>query len=583
MTAFNTYSTGTVSIGAGATSIVGSGVNWSGVNAKPGDDIVVAGHTVIVLDVVDSATLSIDAWPYSAVTAGATYKIVQRSPLRFAGGQAMSDVSTLVGALETNGFYVFVPSTATVPDPSYGNDGQYAFQASTGKLWVKSSGAWSYLGVYKGFNIRGAYDNGATYAANDVVYSAGSSYIAILATTGNAPPNATYWQLLASIGNTGATGPTGASYGGTSTTSIAIGTGSKVFTTQAGLAYTTGARVRASSGVNWLEGVATYSGTTLTITSDKTSGSGTLSSWTFNVAGQPGTGDLSSGNNLSDVANTDTALSNLHGVNYNASQSLTASQQAQARANIGVPVVRGYLSGLTLSTAGGSASFSVAAGVAVDSTNVDLMTLASAMSKTYAPFVVGSGNGSLDTGSAVAGSWYHVFQIKNPTTQAVDILSSLSATAPTMPSGYTLFRRIGAMKINLSGFWIKFFQFGDKFLWDVPVADAAALAITTSVSAITLTVPPGVIVDAILQGDYTNSSAAQSLALVYSPNGSAQAAGTPAGNWTLSNSVTGVYVTNAFVVMTNTSAQISAVAGSASGNSLYIITNGWVDTRGRLS
>ena len=95
------YSTGTVSIGAGETVIAGNGTIWSGVNARAGDDIVVAGHTVIIEDVIDPTHLAIDAWPYAAVPAGAAYKIVQRSPLRFAGGQAMADVSTLIAALNT--------------------------------------------------------------------------------------------------------------------------------------------------------------------------------------------------------------------------------------------------------------------------------------------------------------------------------------------------------------------------------------------------------------------------------------------------------------------------------------------------
>jgi hypothetical protein len=87
-----------------------------------------------------------------------------------------------------------------------------------------------------------------------------------------------------------------------------------VFTTQAGLAYTDGARVRATAtagATGWLEGVATYSGTTLTITSDKVSGSGTGTAWNFNVVGQPGAGDLSSANNLSDLENAETARGNL--------------------------------------------------------------------------------------------------------------------------------------------------------------------------------------------------------------------------------------------------------------------------------
>ena len=121
----------------------------------------------------------------------------------------------------------------------------------------------------------------------------GSSYMCLVAhTSGTFGTDlaAGKWGLVSQAGRDAPT------YGGTSTTSLAIGTGSKIFTTQAGLAYQNGARVRATAtaGVTgWLEGVVTYSGTTLTITSDKTSGSGTGTSWNFNVVGEPGTGDVS--------------------------------------------------------------------------------------------------------------------------------------------------------------------------------------------------------------------------------------------------------------------------------------------------
>src|SRR5262249_59246154 len=75
-------------------------------------------------------------------------------------------------------------------------------------------------------------------------------------------------------GPTGPTGATGSGYTATSTTSLTIGTGSKSFTTQAGLAYTSGARIRASSAANsanYMEGVvSSYSGTTLAVTVDRT-------------------------------------------------------------------------------------------------------------------------------------------------------------------------------------------------------------------------------------------------------------------------------------------------------------------------
>jgi hypothetical protein len=100
-------------------------------------------------------------------------------------------------------------------------------------------------------------------------------------------------------GAAGSTGTSGAGYLATSTTSLAIGAGSTAFTTQAGLAYGAGARVRASSAAdstNYMEGLATaYSGTTLTINVTATGGSGVHADWNINLAGQPGTNGVGSG------------------------------------------------------------------------------------------------------------------------------------------------------------------------------------------------------------------------------------------------------------------------------------------------
>lgn len=301
MTALVSYSTGTVSVAVDGTTVTGVGTIWSGTNARPGDILQIGDFQSIISDVTDTAHLEIPPWGGGAQSAVA-YKIWHVSPQRFAGAQAMQSVNDLVAALNTSGFFVFVSPSLTTPDPSLGDDGQYAFQPTTGKTWAKVAGVWTFLGIYKGFNLRGAYDNATTYSYGDVQTTSGSSYIYISDTpsAGHAAPNTTYWQLLASIGATGATGAAGsngtngtngAGYGGTSTTSLAIGTGSKAFTTQSGLAYTNGARVRAtasSDATKWMEGTATYSGTTLTITVDTTSGSGTIASWNLNVAGQVG-------------------------------------------------------------------------------------------------------------------------------------------------------------------------------------------------------------------------------------------------------------------------------------------------------
>jgi hypothetical protein len=330
VTALSSYSTGTASVAADGTTVTGTTVLWLTTgNAKPGD-LFQSGHfCALITDVTDETHLTIMPWPGSTLS-GAPYAIWKVSQQRIVGATSAMMVDKLVTSLNTSGFFVFVDISATTPDPSLGDDGQYAFQPTTGKTWVKSAGVWSYLGIYKAFQLRGAWSGATAYTVNDVVTLSGSSYACVLSHTNQTPPNTTYWQLLASKGDPGGTGPQGAGYGGTSTTSLAIGTGSKAFTTQAGLAYTNGARMRASSAANtsnWMEGLATYSGTTLTITVDKTNGSGTLASWNLNVVGQPGAGDLSSANNLSDVANVTTARTNL-GINQ--AVALGASQDFNA-------------------------------------------------------------------------------------------------------------------------------------------------------------------------------------------------------------------------------------------------------------
>lgn len=346
MTAFSTYDIGTVSVSDGDTQIVGSTVIWDDGNAKPGDKIVV--DDLPPIEIKDApGTTQIQLWsPWTGGNkSGVGYTIIQCSPQRFASVQQAQDVVKLVAMLNSNGLLWYLPAGYTDPNavrPAMtANDGQGVLRIDTGELWVMSGGTWVSAGTYKGFAYKGAYDPGTAYVVNDVLTSDGSAYLVKAPATGHAPPNATYYDVFASKGDTGATGetgPAGAGYGGTSTTSLVIGTGSKAFTTQAGLAYTNGARVRAAAtagATGWVEGVATYSGTTLTITSDKTGGSGTGTAWNLNLAGEPGAGDVLASNNLSDLASAATAASNLGVVRYGGSQSLSAGQQTQARSNIG--------------------------------------------------------------------------------------------------------------------------------------------------------------------------------------------------------------------------------------------------------
>lgn len=83
-----------------------------------------------------------------------------------------------------------------------------------------------------------------------------------------------------------------AGYAATSTTSLLIGSGTKVFTVERDLAYVAGVRVRAISATDitsFMEGTVTsYLDDQLTVAVDIANGSATLAQWNITLAGQPG-------------------------------------------------------------------------------------------------------------------------------------------------------------------------------------------------------------------------------------------------------------------------------------------------------
>ena len=66
-------------------------------------------------------------------------------------------------------------------------------------------------------------------------------------------------------------------------------------------------------------------------------------------------------------------------------------------------------------------------------------------------WTAGTGQNGLDTGARGNSLWYNIFEIVKNSDNTSDILYSLSRTAPTVPSGYTLVAWIGAIRTDASG------------------------------------------------------------------------------------------------------------------------------------
>lgn len=301
-----------------------------------------------------------------------------------------------------------------------------------------------------------------------------------------------------------------------------------------------------------------------------------------------GTGDMLAANNLSDVANVATAFGN---IKQAATDSATGVVELATPTEVktGTDTTRAvtpegsaaaiaeatgeYLYGMMLSTAGSSSTFAVSAGSRRDSTNVANLVLASSLSKTTSAWAVGSTNGALDTGTIANNTWYHVYAIKRLDTGVTDILISLSASSPTMPTNYTVKRYLGAMLTNGSGQWVKFYQYGKLFLWEVPVTDRNTTA-AISVALYTVSVPTGRQVRPIFGGQINSGASDTYLSLGSASYGNISHTFLycVAGSFILVPSYHPIWVTN-------TSAQIylAQTFTGGSGGNVVLRTSGWID------
>lgn len=243
---------------------------------------------------------------------------------------------------------------------------------------------------------------------------------------------------------------------------------------------------------------------------------------------------------------------------------------------------RGFISGLNMS-GGGSTTLTINAGVSCSDDFTTLMKQTSNYTKTFAAWTVGTAAGGLDTGAIAANTWYAVYQIIRPDTGVVDYLISASFSAPTMPTNYTKKRRIGAIKTDATPNIIKFFQQGDRFIFDVGnygLDVNGTNAPTASRTLVTLGACPPIITRGIVRVNYTNpGSATINLILTDPAQTDTAAAGTNA-TLTIGSTVAGVINLSGYgEIRTNSSGQIGYRGDTAAA--VTLISMGFVDRRGQ--
>src|SRR5215469_1977307 len=241
---------------------------------------------------------------------------------------------------------------------------------------------------------------------------------------------------------------------------------------------------------------------------------------------------------------------------------------------------RGYIDGRVLSNDGGSPNtvIDIAAGtVRSDDNTFDIVS--SANTKSTATFVAGSGNGGLDTGTVATNTWYYVYDILNTTGGAVDTLFTATFGGPTMPSGFTKKRYIGAFRTApASTNILAFVQFSDEFKWAVPVVWVTSQTLPTANRTLSaVAVPTGLKVWANIRALAISAGGAGGMNLT-SPDETDAAVAVPPAAASL-NVESASDNAAEFWIRTNTAAQLGFRGSSAF--TFSAVTLGWRDTRGR--
>lgn len=209
-------------------------------------------------------------------------------------------------------------------------------------------------------------------------------------------------------------------------------------------------------------------------------------------------------------------------------------------------------------------------------------------------WVAGTGQGMRSSAAALANGTWFVFAVW-PAGGTVDYFATTSASAATaltqlqaMSGGasYAFARRLGAI-VRSGGAIRAYTQDADTFLLAVPVQDVNTTNPGTSAVQPVLTVPIGIKVTAKIIAGYKLGAGygSASYMLVTSPSQTDSVPSATLYSTTVDEDGGFAFdVTVSQDVLTNTTGNIRyRVSQSDANMTVYVLTNGWVDTRGRLN
>lgn len=265
---------------------------------------------------------------------------------------------------------------------------------------------------------------------------------------------------------------------------------------------------------------------------------------------------------------------------------LKVKQAIQEFASSSLPF--GYFSGFAMSNNAGAPNTTVdtGPGTARSSDNTVDITLTSTISgilQSSGAWAAGNNQNKLDTGAKAINSVYHEYVIGHPTLDD-DVIYSLSATAPALPSGYAGFRRVGRIVTDGSGNIRAFKDRGNgRFDWVAPSIEVTTLGVAPATILLSIPSMGGVVTEIRLQAAIVGDGVAIRLG---SPDQTDIATGVTPSDWTggcIANAGGGSateVASGEFEVFGNSTGQVRVRTATSVGNCGYrIMVMGWKESR----
>ncbi len=243
--------------------------------------------------------------------------------------------------------------------------------------------------------------------------------------------------------------------------------------------------------------------------------------------------------------------------------------------SVNVPIINArtkYVNGLALAYAT-TTTITMAAGAASDSTNVDDIVLSESVTNT----ITSVGANGVDIAVAILDKFYAVYVIGDSTGyRDTASLLSLSSTAPSLPFGYDMFRRVGYVLTDGSAHVLKFYQYGlneDRVMYyDVGISELSGGSSATFAAIDLATSVPPIKCQVILNLLFTPDGATE--VAEFLPFGSAASAGIV----TFGCGVAAAQSGNVTVPCVLDSAVPKILYKVASGDTLTALTVGYTDS-----